>query len=585
MTKRAAAWLELLSLLGLFAALLAVTWMRWPDALVDFWRNLYIPWRLSEGALLYVDVADWYGPLATLVAAAAFSLFGPGLDTLVALNALVALGCLFTLRAVLLHVGDRTSAWVGSAVFVLVFCFGQYTMLGNYNFLTPYTSQATWGFFGVLLTLEGALSNTKEESPRGWLLAGAGLAIAWLSKAETLLACAVVLLALTALRRRVPPLRFFLGFGLVSVPVWLLLTAQGGVVYALRAFNQVITFTLSSEVRATLAAVPIFNTDLGTDAPWLNLAAHASRGAVLLAVMAAVAFAPQAFRRGPRVTVVLGLLLAVALVALTDWLRVGRALLMPALLTAGVSSAALFKGQKKLAPLWLFSLAALAMLARMALNVRVFHYGFTMAVLASMLVVHLLVFEAPRLRSTPPAGLSFAVSVLVLAGSARLTVHTLEQYAAKKVTVGTGRDAFTAFSPEHQRHPALVNDMLAALEHYTPAARTLVVFPDSAAVSYLSRRPSPIPEFEFNPVSLGFSGADRVLARLQANPPDVVLLCSYDLRSHGTPFFGASEASGQAIAAWVKAHYVKVAAGAPGPLSVTGHTWDLMTLRTPVVTP
>ncbi|MDP2275519.1 MAG: hypothetical protein Q8N23_16315 [Archangium sp.] len=575
-------WLDALSLGALFASLLAATWMRWPDALVDFWRNLYIPWRLSEGALLYVDVADWYGPLASLVTAAAFSLFGPGLDVLVALNVAVALGCLFTMHAVLLHVGDRLSAWVGSAVFVLVFCFGQYTLLGNYNFITPYVSQATWGFFGVLLTLEGALANTKEESPRAWWLAGAGLAIAWLSKAETLLAAAVVVFALTALRRRLPPLRFFLGFALVSVPVWLLLTAEGGVLYGLRAFNQVIIFTLSPDVRATLAAVPIFATDLGTDAPWINLVAHASRGAVLLGVMTLIAFAPWAFKRAPRVTVVMGFLLAVALVGLTDWLRVGRALLVPALLTCAGASAALLRGEKKWAPLWLLSLAALAMLARMALNVRVFHYGFTMAVLASMLVVHLLVFEAPRLRLTPPLGLPFAVSALVLAGSARLTLHSLEQHRAKTVTVGTGRDAFTAFAPEHQRHPGLVNDMLAAVEQHTPSAKTLVVFPDSAAVSYLARRPSPIPEFEFNPVSLGFSGVDPVLLKLQAHPPDVVLLCSYDLRSHGTPFFGANDASGRAIAAWVKANYVKVASGPPGPLSVTGHTWDLLTLRTQV---
>ena len=52
-------WPDLASLLALFVALLAATWLRWPDALVDFWRNLYIPWRLSEGALLYTDVVDW----------------------------------------------------------------------------------------------------------------------------------------------------------------------------------------------------------------------------------------------------------------------------------------------------------------------------------------------------------------------------------------------------------------------------------------------------------------------------------------------------------------------------------------------
>jgi hypothetical protein len=576
-------WPDLASLLALFIALLAATWLRWPDALVDFWRNLYIPWRLSEGALLYTEVVDWYGPLPSLVGGAAFSLVGPGLDVLVALNALVALGCLFTLRAVLLHVGDRASAWVGSAVFVLVFCFGQYTMLGNYNFITPYVSQATWGFLGVLLCLEGALQNTKDESPRGWLVLGVGLAIAWLSKAEALLTASVVVVAITALRRRPPPLRFFVGFAAVGVPVWLLLTAEGGFGYGLRAFNQVIAFSLSPDTRATLLSVPIFRTDLGTDAPGENLLSHLGRGLALVVVMLLVALSPKGWQRSRVVTAVLGVGGAVAVVALTDWLRAGRALLLPVVLVAGWSVVAALRGEKRWAPLSLLSLAAVAMLARMLLNVRLYHYGFTMAVLATMVVVHLLVFEAPRFRlpegSPAPRWLTVAAAGFVLAASGRLTAHSLEMHGAKTVQVGHGRDTFLAFAPEQSRHPGLVNDMTAAVEQYAPGAKTLLVFPDSAAVSYLTRRPSPIPEFEFNPVSLGFSGTEQVLQRLEAHPPDVVLLCSYDLRSHGTPFFGATDASGLAIAAWVKRRYVKVASGPAGPLSVTGHTWDLLALR------
>ena len=220
----------------------------------------------------------------------------------------------------------------------------------------------------------------------------------------------------------------------------------------------------------------------------------------------------------------------------------------------------------------------------MGLNVRLFHYGFTMAVLATMLAIHLLVFEAPRWRLVgvaPPRPLLLIAAGLVLAGSGRLTARALEMHAAKSAPVGRGRDAFISFTPEQNRNPGLVKDMLAALELHAPDAQTLVVFPDSAAVSYHSRRPSPIAEFEFNPVSLGFSGGPAaVLERLSSHPPDVVLLCSYDLRSHGTPFFGATEASGRDIAAWVKLNYRRVASGPAGPFNITGHAWDLLVRRT-----
>ena len=42
-------------------ALLAWTWRAWPDPLVDFGRELYVPWRLAEGDALFRDVLR-HGP-------------------------------------------------------------------------------------------------------------------------------------------------------------------------------------------------------------------------------------------------------------------------------------------------------------------------------------------------------------------------------------------------------------------------------------------------------------------------------------------------------------------------------------------
>jgi hypothetical protein len=55
---------EGLVLLAVGAALLAWTWRKWPDILVDFGRELYIPWQLVSGKVLYVDIAYFNGPLS-----------------------------------------------------------------------------------------------------------------------------------------------------------------------------------------------------------------------------------------------------------------------------------------------------------------------------------------------------------------------------------------------------------------------------------------------------------------------------------------------------------------------------------------
>ena len=64
------------------------TWRRWPDLLIDFGRELYVPWQLASGAVLYEDIAYFNGPLSAYWNALLFRWFGPSLLTLVVANLL-----------------------------------------------------------------------------------------------------------------------------------------------------------------------------------------------------------------------------------------------------------------------------------------------------------------------------------------------------------------------------------------------------------------------------------------------------------------------------------------------------------------
>src|SRR5438045_3637071 len=85
-------WLGLALLAGVTIFFVATSWRKWPDALVDFGRELYLPWRLANGALLYRDVDDEYGPLSQYFNAALFKAFGPGLMVLVSANLAIFAG-------------------------------------------------------------------------------------------------------------------------------------------------------------------------------------------------------------------------------------------------------------------------------------------------------------------------------------------------------------------------------------------------------------------------------------------------------------------------------------------------------------
>src|ERR1700719_2830974 len=92
----------------------AVSWRRWSDPLIDFGRELYLPWRIAGGAVLFRDVDDIYGPLSQYVNAGLFALFGPGLMHLVVANLLVFAAIVTTLYLLLRRAWGAGAALVAS---------------------------------------------------------------------------------------------------------------------------------------------------------------------------------------------------------------------------------------------------------------------------------------------------------------------------------------------------------------------------------------------------------------------------------------------------------------------------------------
>ena len=66
--------LEFLLYAVLTALMLHATWLTWPDAFIDFSRELYLPWRVSCGDVLYRDLAYYFDPVSVYTNAALFAL-------------------------------------------------------------------------------------------------------------------------------------------------------------------------------------------------------------------------------------------------------------------------------------------------------------------------------------------------------------------------------------------------------------------------------------------------------------------------------------------------------------------------------
>jgi hypothetical protein len=605
----ALAILEPLSVAILFAYLLHRTWMRWGDPLIDFPRELYTAWRLSEGDLLYKNVACWYGPLPHLVEALAFRVFGVGLNTMVWLNSGVTTLVLLLIRGIFGALGGRLSAWLCSVVFLVVFAFGNFVVIGNYNFITPYASQATYGVAGLLLVLWALLHHLRHEKARWLVVAGAGLGVAYLCKPEPVLAAGGALagyfIAMLLLRARagggwgVSTVHFARDTGWVAAgffglwtPVFAVLGYQGGFSYALSAVNWVPYTVLSSKFRNTGLSSTFNAATLGFDHPWENFVAHVEAAGLLVGVAALVMAGCWIWARGrgKGVAAWLGLVLAVGVAGVAavklPWIMVGRAMVFPVALAALVamfwSCWAAWKGRadfKHALELATVGLGGALMLARMPLNGRIMHYGFFMAPLALLFVINILAGEGPRWlagRWRVNWLLQAVFALMILFGVGQLGQMSLSAFDAKTYAVGEGRDQFYSYPPNLYPSGMLLNAMIKVVKDRAPAAHTLLALPETAAINYHLRLRDPIPEMEFQPTTLAFVGLDQVTQDLQNHPPDVVLVYMRDMREYGVPYFGADENSGKTILEWLIKNYGLAASGGTNdPFDFTGHYIDL----------
>jgi hypothetical protein len=145
-----------------FVGLAWSSWRKWPDILIDFGRELYIPWRITQGEVLYRDLAYLNGPFSPYLNALWFWIFGPSFLTLALCN-LFLLALLTGMIYNLVNKScDSVTATITCLTFLGVFAFGHLIPIGNYNFVSPYSHEITHGiilFFIIVLLFSHLIKN------------------------------------------------------------------------------------------------------------------------------------------------------------------------------------------------------------------------------------------------------------------------------------------------------------------------------------------------------------------------------------------------------------------------------------------
>ncbi len=581
--KRHAAWLGFGVVVLAAVYLTVLSWRRWPDLIIDFGIQLYLPWRISEGAQLYQDLYYFSGgPFSQYYHALLFKIFGVSFLTLTISN-LVALAAMLSViyRRFLAASDALTASTIGLGI-VGVFAFAGYGTVTNYNYLAPYSHEAVHGLLFSIFAL--ACLCDWLVCPRRWHLFTAGFCtgVVFLTKPDIFLALMAGVAAAFFFKGLISQSATFL---VRSLPVFF----GGGL---LPAFVFFLVFWRDESWRESLRSVvfgwlpvfqpgvihnPFYQWCLGLDMP----RTHAHRMLLQWVCLVVVVSAFAAALRGmtplkPGLRWAGFLAVAGGFLWLSNrfgWFDCGYSL--PLL---GAVSLVLLRRDFESIPArsttvfpLLWSIFSLVLLLKMGFFPRIWHYGFVLAMPAFVIAIYLLLWRLPRWLETRygvAANLFRPVMWLALMGGF-LTLFSLSRYnyALKNLPVGQGADTIMAISRGGNAVEGRgINEVLDWLGKNTPPRATLAVLPEGTLINFLSRHPNSTPDLDWNPTMFPVFSQDEMNVAFEKSPPDYICVVEWRSYDFGVGYFGSEPGYGVELMQWIGRNYRPVYLAGSEPL-------------------
>ena len=504
-----------------------------------------------------------------------FRCFGVSFAALFTVDLVLTAGLTALLYTGFSRILDRLTAFACGALFLMVFAFSQLGSTGNYNFVSPYSHEATHGILlsAVMILL---LWHFGRHRRYPWLaLAGGVLGCICMTRAEVAVAAAAYTVCFLWLNMRedfAGPRRLLKHLlwlaGGFAMPLTVAVILFRGTMDFVGAFHAV-GGAWTTLAGSTVAANPFFLTGLGFDRPLEN-AANMAGGALAATALTALVvwllrWSAAGTAAGRRAITFALLALILVLTGRLDPYEAARPLpllVLVILLTASLAyrktAPEAFENRRKLSFFISFLIFSSVLLLKMILNCRLFHYGFYLALPATLACAVFLVWYLPGFtlrisESRRPASVIALAAILVFGV---LYVRASRQiYDLRDYPVGTGADRIVTFGPRYDARGMIVRATLEWIGEQTAPGATFAALPEGIMINYLARRPSPSAYTTFMMTEVLAFGESTILADLRADSPDYILLVHKDTSEFGVGFFGEDPSYGMEIMKWIRLNY------------------------------
>ncbi|MBF0216840.1 MAG: tetratricopeptide repeat protein [Candidatus Omnitrophica bacterium] len=570
--------------------MISLGWRKWPDILIDFGRELYVPWQLSEGKVLYRDIAYFRGPFSAYFNAFLFRVFSPGVITLAAANFLLAMSLFFGIDRIFRKAYGRLAAFIAGMSFVSVFAFSQYVKVGNYNFLSPYSHELTHGIiFSVLLIYVYSVYLDRKKDAL-WAVIGLIYGIVALTKLEVTIALTpAVLLGLVGAAYRVkmgvPGILKISGYLVIGAAVPMVLFSLYLSRYMpLSTAVPWIFFQFAQALNPNMVDLVFYMKVAGRDdVPGNLMVMMKCLGAYagILAFFGAGTYALKKTEPGARTLVTAAAAIIAAGMAFFLAGKYWAYSLRPMALVLGVYSVSIAARAarvsrnggdiKKELIILVFSVFACFLLIKIVLNTNLYHYGFALAMPGFLVMTAILAAEVPTLAGRY-AGAFFEARVWVVAFLAALlfqfAVSGSRYYGIKDYTVGSGGDAVVTYSAKMSSKGYWLGQFIKFHGYLMPEKATVTVFPEGIMLNYMTRKVNPTGHIDFIPPEVIMFSEEVMLSTLKEKSPDYAVIMDRNTKEYGSEYFGRDYA--KELGSWIDKNYTDIFVFGKTPLKGKG---------------
>jgi hypothetical protein len=577
-----------------------LSWLKWCDPIIDFGRELYIPWALCQGKILYKDInMFFYGPLSYYLNALLFTIFGTHINTIVGFNLVLILIIAFLVYKITKTASNSVCAFFSVLSFIILFAFPRYFPILNDNFVTPYSHAATHGialsFLALYLVSQYLTTRRIAYACLSWFVVGLVL----LTKVELFIGlfASMLLTWILILRAERPTIKvIFARLTVYSSLLTLPLVLTGVCLARSSTFSDAISHILNPYLLIFHRGHSFSNlltNMMGTDQPLAN----ANRMLFWLGIYLLV-----------------GLIIMVANHFLYAVTRKTKSLLLPAalagLMTIPIVNATMMGNLPYLdyfLPLPLivisyvvyclvrlrkseqhstewhknisslsFSVFALVLLIRLFFNARIVHYGFFLALPGFLIVLRLFFDRLPALMKRVSGNATIGMVPIVILTLCVLWSYfdrSLGLYRVINYPIRSGNEVIKTYDLKYADMGRVIQETINRIEAVVGQDETLTAFPEGLMFNYLTRRQGASRYTAFLPTFFAVFG-NTILTSLQERPPDFVLLVERSTPEHGYEYFGVDYAT--EVLGWIKKNYVEVSQSGKRPFSGEGFGIVLM---------